>query len=389
MAEQQGAPLELELVATGVTSDGDGVAREPSGRVVFTPELIPGERALVEIVAEKRKSATGSLLRVIEPSPHRVDPACRFLPQGCGGCQWQHIDAGEQRRLKLQIVSNALRRAGVEPPAGALTVEMGPWAYRTTIRAAVVGGRAALRRRRSSEVLEIDDCLVAHPLLAELLHDGRFGAASEVVLRCGARTGERMAATVPAGALIDVPADVRRTSIHEEAAGRRWRVSAGSFFQARPDGADALAGIILAAAGEPAAAGALDLYAGVGLFAGALAGAGWEVVAVESAPGAVADARVNLVDLGVQVVEADVTRWTPAGAGLVVADPSRNGLGRPGVKVVDQSGAGRLVLVSCDAISLGRDAGLLKKAGFEMTAMTMVDMFPQTVHVEVVSVFER
>ncbi len=157
-----------------------------------------------------------------------------------------------------------------------------------------------------------------------------------------------------------------------------------------PDGADALAEIILEAAGELGdPVQALDLYSGVGLFAGVLAGAGWSVVAVESSPSAVADARVNLAGLDVEVAEADVTRWDPPRAGLVVADPSSNGLGRKGVEVVEASGARRLVLVSCDAISLGRDAGLLKKKGFELSGITLVDMFPQTAHVEVVSIFDR
>ncbi|HYN99060.1 MAG TPA: hypothetical protein VEU28_05250, partial [Actinomycetota bacterium] len=225
---------------------------------------------------------------------------------------------------------------------------------------------------------------------SDLLVKGRYKGASEVTLRCGARTGERLAATVPAGLPIGVPADVRRDSFYEEAAGRRWRISAGSFFQARPDGADALAGIVAEAARQmEAPAAALDLYSGVGLFAGVLAEQGWSVTAVESSPSSTADARRNLAGLPVQVVETDITRWRPPQATLVVADPSRNGLGRKGVDVVTASGAGRLVLVSCDAISLGRDAALLQTAGYQMTAMTLVDMFPQTFHVEVVSIFDR
>ena len=292
--------------------------------------------------------------------------------------------------MKVEIATNAVRRGGVEPPPAVTTVELPEWDYRTTIRAAVVGGRAGFRRRESHDVLEVPECLIAHPLLADLLVNGRYEGASEVTLRCGARTGERLAAIVPAGLPVDVPADVRRDSFEEVAAGRRWRISAGSFFQARPDGADALAGIVADAARQlEAPTTALDLYSGVGLFSGVLAEQGWWVTAVESSPSSTADARVNLAGLPVQVVEADVTRWRPPAAALVVADPSRNGLGRKGVDVARTSGAGRLVLISCDAISLGRDAALLQKAGYEMTAMTLVDMFPQTFHVEVVSIFDR
>jgi len=89
------------------------------------------------------------------------------------------------------------------------------------------------------------------------------------------------------------------------------------------------------------------------------------------------------------VVAADVTQWKPTAADFVVADPSRKGLGKHGVTVIDKTGARRVVLVSCDAASLGRDAALLRGAGFEMTALTPVDLFPHTFHVEVVSVFDR
>jgi 23S rRNA (uracil1939-C5)-methyltransferase len=173
-------------------------------------------------------------------------------------------------------------------------------------------------------------------------------------------------------------------------AGRRWRISAGSFFQARPDGADALAELVADAAERSGPPGsALDLYSGVGLFAGVLAEKGWAVTAVESSPSSAADARANLDGLPVGVVQADVGRWSPPPASLVVADPSRIGLGRKGVEVVAASGAPRLILVSCDAISLGRDSGLLSKKGYRLSEMTLVDMFPQTSHVEVVSVFNR
>jgi 23S rRNA (uracil1939-C5)-methyltransferase len=127
----------------------------------------------------------------------------------------------------------------------------------------------------------------------------------------------------------------------------------------------------------------------VGLFAGVLAEAGWAVTAVEGTRSAVEDARANLAGLPVDVVRADVHHWVPAPADLVVADPSRDGLGRTGVEVVGATGASRLVLVSCDAASLGRDAGLLLSAGFRLTSATPVDLFPQTWHVEVVSVFDR
>jgi tRNA/tmRNA/rRNA uracil-C5-methylase (TrmA/RlmC/RlmD family) len=187
-----------------------------------------------------------------------------------------------------------------------------------------------------------------------------------------------------------VPDDVRSDHVHEVAAGRSWQISAESFFQTRADGVDALVAVVGAAAGELGdVTTAVDLYSGVGVFAGALAESGWSVTAVESSRSAVGDARVNLAGLDVDVVRGDVTTRTPAHADLVIADPNRAGLGRTGVAVVVATAATRAVLVSCDAASLGRDAGLLREAGYNLTAVTPVDLFPHTAHVEVVSVFDR
>lgn len=380
----------LELRPTTVTTNGEAIARDPSGRVVFVPDALPGELVRVEILSERPKSASARLLEVVDASPHRIAPPCPEVDRGCGGCQWQHVTVQEQRRLKTELVLNAIRFAGVEPPLPGPTIELEPWAYRTTVHAGVTDGYAGFRRRGSHDVLAVDRCLVAHPLLAELLVGRRYAGADEVLLRCGARTGERLVSTTPPDLKVDVPDDVVRQHLHEVAGGRRWRISAGSFFQIRPDGADALIALVCLAAdelGPPTRA--LDLYCGVGLFAGALAGQGWSVAAVETSPSAVLDARANLADLGVTVVRADVTRWKPETADLVVADPSRFGLGRRGAEVVAATGARRVVLVSCDAIALGRDAAMLGRHGYTLTALTQVDLFPQTFHVEVVSVFDR
>jgi 23S rRNA (uracil1939-C5)-methyltransferase len=113
-------------------------------------------------------------------------------------------------------------------------------------------------------------------------------------------------------------------------------------------------------------------------------------MAVEGTASAIRDAQVNLADLDeVTIVKADVARWRPSPADLVVADPARSGLGRAGAERVAATGARRVVLVSCDAASLGRDAGLLAGHGYRLVEATLVDLFPHTPHVEVVSRFDR
>jgi 23S rRNA (uracil1939-C5)-methyltransferase len=382
----------LDLTPTAMVAGGDAIARDDDGRVVFVDGALPGERVRVEITTGHDRHAKGRVVEVLAASPDRVLEPCAEVARGCGACGWQHIDIDAQRRHKAVIVRDALTRLGrLDPPALAPTVALEPWAFRTTIRAAVSKSRAGFRRAHSHDTLAVDGCLVAHPRLTELLVAGRFPGAEEVLLRCGARTGERLAATKPRRARSGlVPDDVRADHVHELAAGREWRISAGSFFQNRADGVDALAERVVDAAGElgdPTTA--LDLYSGVGIFAGVLAERGWKVTAVEGGRSEHADARQNLRGLPARTVRADVTTMTPPRADFVVADPSRAGLGRAGVATVVASRPRRVVLVSCDAANLGRDAGLLRDAGYGLSAVTAVDLFPHTPHVEVVTVFDR
>ena len=382
--------MTIELVPTELASGGDAIARDGSGKAVFIRGALPGERVKVEILAERRRFSLARVSEIVDPSPLRVEPVCPEVDRGCGACQWQHMGVSTQLETKGKLIVDSIRRiGGFEPPALGPAVELQPWAFRTTVRAGVVDGTAGFYRVRSNSVLPVDACAVAHPLLAELLVGRRYLGAEEVLLRCGARSGERLVSTQPTSILADVPDDVRRDYLHEYAAGRSWRISAASFFQTRPDGVDALASLVVAAASVfDAPSRAIDLYSGVGLFAGVLAERGWSVTAVEGSRTAVTDARINLGGLDVRCIRCDVNRWSPSRAQLVVADPSRVGLGSQVVRAVVKTGARRVVLISCDAVSLARDTALLRSAGYEMTSLTQVDLFPHTFHVEVVAIFD-
>jgi 23S rRNA (uracil1939-C5)-methyltransferase len=392
--------VEPELVdVTAVAAGGDGLARDATGRVVFVPGALPGESVAVEVVQRKKDYARGRLVEVRHASPERVEPPCPYVAAGCGGCDWQHVGPAAQRRLKAEVVADALRRqARVEVPV-ALGPDLPATGYRTTLRGVTVDGRFGLRRRGSHEVVAVGPCLVAHPLIDELVVAGRY-PEGEVVLRAGAGTGQRLvivdgdpeATTVPDGVRVVSAADLargRRAWFHEEVHGQRWRVSARSFFQARQDGAEALVAAVRGAAeGARSPGGRLvDLYGGVGLFARAVEPAG-PITLVEASAAAAADARVNLRDLDARVVRLDVARWRPTPAEVVVADPPRAGLGAPALRRVAATGARRVVLVSCDPASLGRDARLLVDAGYDLVSCELVDLFPHTSHVEVVSRFD-
>jgi 23S rRNA (uracil1939-C5)-methyltransferase len=332
--------------------------------------------------------------------PDLVEPPCRYVAEGCGGCDWQHLAPTDQRAEKAGLVAERLQRAlGRE-----VAVDPGPdlptEGHRTTVRGLALGGRFAFRRRASHELVAVDPCLVVHPLVAELVADGRF-PDGEVVLRAGARTGERLVVVGGDPEAVRVPDGVRvvgaaalaagkRAWYHEEVAGRAWRVSARAFFQARPDGAEALVDLVAQALGDAVADGLADLYGGVGLFAGTVgARAAGRVTLVEQNPSSIADARINVKPDGVRVVQADVGGWKVGRFGAVVADPPRIGLGRAGLRAVAATQADRVALVSCDLDALARDTKGLVGAGYEMAGASLVDLFPHTSHVEVVTSWVR
>lgn len=393
---------ELVLEPSAMAAGGAALAREASGRVVFVEGALPGERVRARVTDSRKDFARAVAVEILEASPDRVAPPCAALAAGCGGCTWQYVSAAGQSRLKAEIVTDALRRIAklAEPPEPEPVPLAGP-ALRTTARLAVSpGGRAGHRPRTGSGAVETDACLAAHPLLEELIVAGRYPGAGEVLLRVSVATGERLVlvdsaaerAQVPEGVGVFGEGDRRPAFVHEEVAGRRLRVSAGSFFQAGPVVAGALVAAVDAAIADALAEGGVlvDLYTGVGLFASTIgARRAAKVVAVESDPSAVADARVNLAGLHAKVVASEVGRWRPRPADVVVADPSRSGLGRPGAGAVAATGAARVVLVSCDPASLARDTVLLAEAGYRLTSVALIDAFPHTFHVETVSRFDR
>jgi 23S rRNA (uracil1939-C5)-methyltransferase len=365
----------MELVPTRIVAGGDALARADDGRIVLVDGALPGERVRVGITADRADHLRALATDVLEPSPARITEPCAHARQGCGGCTWQHVDVDAQRQYKRDIVVDALRRiAHVDDPPLADTVALPSTGYRTTVRALVHGGRAAFRRRRSHEPVDVDSCLVAHPLVDELLRDGRFPGAREVTIRVGANTGERAVRTDPARG--------REAHIHEVVEGARLRISMRSFFQSRADGAAALAQLVRAAVGRDRVVA--DLYCGVGLFAARL-DEPRRVVAVERDRFAVGDARHNVAG---RVVRADVDAWRPERVDVVVADPSRAGLRRAGADTVLACRPERIVLISCDAAALARDTKLLTAGGYRMRSVTPVDLFPHTPHVECVTILD-
>ncbi|RZT85436.1 tRNA/tmRNA/rRNA uracil-C5-methylase (TrmA/RlmC/RlmD family) [Pseudonocardia sediminis] len=386
----------LELEVGAVAHGGHCVARagedgEPSddGRVVFVRHALPGERVRA-VVTEDPGGAfcRADAVSVLRGSADRVPAPCEWArPGACGGCDFQHATPAAQRALKTDVLREQLER--LAGPATAHLPEVrveelpgGPLGWRTRVRLAVdADGTPGLRAHRSHDVLAVADCPLAPtgslpPVLA-----GAFPP------------GEDLEVTVDATAQAHLPID---GPVAAHAAGHRWDLTPGVFWQVHPSLAPTLAGIVGDWAAAPSGGVAWDLYGGVGVLAAVLAeqvGPGGRVTVVESSRDAVADGRRALaglpqVDFRIGRAEREVARLedTPD---VVVTDPPRAGLGRAMVAALAARGPARIVHVACDPASLGRDLALFAMQNYRVTALRAFDAFPMTHHMEAVALLER
>ena len=395
-----GAQVELDV---GAVAHGGWCVARHEGLVVFVRHALPGERVRARITEQSKRFARAEAVDVLTASPHRVAPRCQVArPDGCGGCDWQHADAAYQRELKAAVVAEQLRRlAGIERDVVVEALPGDGFGWRTRVRFAVDDqGRAGFRKARSHEVIAVDHCPIAHPLVeAAGVETKEWNRASEVEVAASASSGERLLSVT--GRRDGVVRVHGGDFLTEEAIGRRWRVSAGAFWQVHPFAAATLGAAVRDGLAPRPGERAVDLYAGVGLFAGLLAqdvGPTGEVIAVESSKLAAADAEFNLADLPqVRVVSSGVVDvLTPGGMGLdvgagatadvVVLDPPRVGAG---AKVVDGVVALRpraIAYVACDPAALARDLRTFADAGYPLASLRAFDLFPQTHHVECVAI---
>ncbi len=411
--------LEVGPVAHG----GFCVARH-EGRVVFVRHALPGERVNAQVTEARdgQRFVRADCIEVLEPSAHRVTPPCPYAGPGrCGGCDFQHVTVAHQRELKGSVVREQFARLAkqdVDVVVEALPGDDAGLGWRTRVEFAVdQTGRAGLRGSRSHDIVPVDTCLIADPrILATgvLAHDWTGDTAVDVV---APSVGEAVTVGIPSGET-DLPVVTERLA--GQSFSGTFEVSARGFWQVHPGAAatfvDTVTGMLAPREGETA----LDLYAGVGLFAAALAervGESGKVVAVESDSGAVASAAGNLAAYpSVAVVRARVddafgvaragrsgpTRQRaqrqrklrrhplrPLRADLVVLDPPRTGAGRDVTAQVASLGPRAIAYVACDPSALARDSAFLAAAGYELAELRAFDAFPMTHHVECIALFTR
>ena len=397
-----------------VAHGGSCVARH-EGRAVFVRHALPGETVRVRVTegGEDDRFWRADAVEVIHASPDRVVAPCPYAaPGGCGGCDWQHAAPEAQRRLKAAVVAEQLSRlAGLdrEIVVEAVPGDAGGLDWRTRVAYAVdAEGRAGLRRHRSHDVVAIEQCLIAHPEVRGIgvEHQAWPGAGPVEAIASG--SGERVVVVSgrehgPAPDVTQLPvlpADVvvagSGSSWHTEtAAGRAWQVTGTGFWQIHPGAADTLVATVLDGLRPQPGEHALDLYCGVGLFAGVLAdhvGPEGSVVGVESARQAVADAQWNLRGRdGVRVVEGRVDRVLQrrelsAAVDIVVLDPPRTGAKAPVVRAIAERAPRAVAYVACDPAALARDIATFRELGYDLDTVRAFDLFPMTHHVECVAI---
>jgi tRNA/tmRNA/rRNA uracil-C5-methylase (TrmA/RlmC/RlmD family) len=434
MPEHQGGGLavgdEVEVDVTAIAHGGHCIARH-EGQVLFVRHTIPGERVLARVTetGAGERFVRADAVSVVTASPDRVTPPCPWAGPGlCGGCDLQHVALHRQRALKADVVREQMARLAhleldveVEPVPG----DADGLDWRTRVEFAVdAEGRAGLRRHRSHDVVAIDHCRIAAPGIDLLRVTEGLWPGVEVVDTVAPAVGEPLAVVVPGPV---VPVVHERVDAgwpagdgSEQSLSRELAVSARGFWQVHPGAARTFVEAVMGAAQVRPGERALDLYAGVGLFASALAlavGPTGQVVAVESDPEAADLARENLADHSTVAVltarvddafgvarpsrrgsakqrgsrprKASRSTLMPTAADVVVLDPPRTGAGRGVCGEIAALRPRVVVYVACDPAALARDTAYLADLGYRLDGLRAFDAFPMTHHVECVASFVR
>ena len=404
---------------------GHGVSRI-DGKVIFISYSAIGDEGWVEIVEEKKNYSMGKLVEIFAPSPWRVDPSCPYFGT-CGGCQWQHIDYAQHAGLKKEILKDILMRLGKlkEIPPVTAFPSPDPYDYRTRVQLKVKGEKLGYYKDRSHQLVDVERCPIAHPLVNEiipLLREERslLSSTEEIDINVSPEEGK--------GGLIFY---LLKTSRGLEAPARQFleshpilksittlrdrrsvslgnpylsftipfnltlRTSPRSFFQVNLKQNEKLIRKVIEFSRPQKNERALDLYSGVGNFALPLATVTQEVWGIEDNAVAVKDARFNAQFNEIEnckfihgKVEEILKKWKGEEPDLVILDPPRKGC-REAVGQVAGLKPRRLVYISCEPTIFARDLRLFSDRGYFLRELALIDIFPQTFHMEVVGLLTQ
>lgn len=384
------------------------------GRAVFVPFGLPGERVRIRLTEEKRTFARGELVEILEPSPHRITPRCIHFGV-CGGCHYQHLPYEKQLEVKVEILRDQLTRIGKieNPPVQKMVASPGPWNYRNHVQFHLTReGKPGYVTAARPRVFAIFECHLPEGSINSLWPQLEFEPEMNIE-RVSLRSGvddelmlvlDSDSAEAPE---LEIEAGISVTHIFEEntvvIAGndnitirvleRDFRVSAAAFFQVNTAMAAKMVEHLITHLPITSSSTILDIYCGAGLFSAFLAPKCGRVIGVESSESACEDFVVNLDEFeNVELYEGlaeDVIPHLEAKPDIVLVDPPRAGLDKSVVDGILKLNPKVIAYVSCDPSTLARDAARLIKGGYQLKDVTPFDLFPQTYHIESISIFEK
>jgi tRNA/tmRNA/rRNA uracil-C5-methylase (TrmA/RlmC/RlmD family) len=385
--------VEIEKVAHG----GHFIARH-EGAVIFVRHGIPGEIVEVVITGVEKSFVRADVVAVIETSPSRVLPPCHFAGS-CGGCDFQHIAIELQRELKSEVIAEQFARIAKMEIDVEVEEVSSPLQWRTRFAASTNGrGEIGFKGSRSNSIIPIASCPVLIPEIdfSSMPHD-LIGSNQRVEVSL-ATDGERSISVMDQResrtAQRAVPRIIEGPRVLKYRVGDRdYEVSQSSFWQSNINAPEKLVEVVLDFADLRAGDHLLDLYGGVGLFAGAalsIVGVGGRIDIVEGSSSATDDARRNFAnDENVYVHTGDVAREIRKfnSADVIVLDPPRTGAGKPVIESLGDIGARSIVYVACDPAALARDTTYLNEMGYHLEDIRALDLFPMTHHIESIAHF--
>jgi len=395
-----------------LVNGGNGMGRLPDGKAIFIPFVLPGEVVRVAVREEKKRHAFGNLIEVVEANPIRIKPQCVHFQQ-CGGCHYQHIPYEDQIQTKRSIFSEQLTRlGGIEqlPPIDCMAAK-NQWHYRNAVQFhATKKGALAFMDAANAQPFPVKECWLPMDAISTLwpqisldeqidikrmeMRQNDAGDLLMVVESHGNAIPE-MEIALPISVVHIDPADevvlsgdpflVQTMGVHQ------FRVSAKSFFQTNFEGATALVNTVKEITSSLGGI-LLDLYCGVGFFSRFLAEQFDEIVAIEQSQSACDDYLYNMREYGhFSLYQGAVEHVLPdldIKADCVVVDPPRKGIDRHALDAIAVMRAPVVVYVSCDPSTLARDIKRFSRTGYQLKRSTIIDMFPQTHHIESVNLLK-
>jgi tRNA/tmRNA/rRNA uracil-C5-methylase (TrmA/RlmC/RlmD family) len=372
----------IEKVAHG----GHFIARH-EGAVIFVRHGLPGEVVDVAITSVGSSFNRGDVVAVIEASPDRVQAPCRYANRnGCGGCDFQHVEISAQRRLKEDVITEQFARIAkmeIRVEVEEVSPALG-WRTQATI-GSDKQGRAGFYASRTNTIMAIDECLVLHPTIGyPAIQSQRWEPGARIQVSASTDGTSRLVA----GDIIQGE-QVQNFTVN----GESYQVSPDSFWQSNVNAPKVLVDCVSEFADVRAGDHLIDLYGGVGLFALALLetiGTTGRIDLVEGSKSATADAAVNFVGAeNVKIHTGDVEKILPrfSSADVIILDPPRDGAKKNVIASLVACQPRAIVYVACDPAALARDSALLRDANYTLEKVRAFDLFPMTHHIECVALF--